>query len=310
MNADSSDIHRLLDEAFAGVDMTPELQDLKEELRGNLAARSAELQAKGRDAASAARTAVAELGSIPELIAAVGGDGGHGGTPLPPGAAAAEAARLHRVRPKPGFVVRASVLSVAILAFGFHVVFDLVQQRGAATSLDAQLWVIGFAILIAALVTDSLRQETAQHYPMPLARSVRWGLASGVLAAGVGYGLFFLWHQPPLGLLAAAIILALAGIMTMIALGVTQTNRLKPWALAQNRQYEIDDRFSQDPAAAARFGMYTVIIWIVAITLFVVLSIVVGFVWSWLALVAGLVVFFLVLARMLFAPSKGVQQKQ
>ena len=69
MNADSSDIHRLLDEAFAGVTMTPELQDLKEELRGNLAARSAELQAKGSDAASAARTAVAELGSIPELIA-------------------------------------------------------------------------------------------------------------------------------------------------------------------------------------------------------------------------------------------------
>src|SRR3954470_7632056 len=106
MNADSSDIHRLLDEAFTGVTMTPELQDLKEELRGNLAARSAELQATGRDAASAARPAVTELGSIPELIAAVsGGDG----TPLSPGAAAAEAARLHRVRPKPGFVIRATI---------------------------------------------------------------------------------------------------------------------------------------------------------------------------------------------------------
>ena len=34
------------------------------------------------------------------------------------------------------------------------------------------------------------------------------------------------------------------------------------------------------------------------------LSIAVGFVWSWLALVAGLVVFFLVLTRMLFAPTK------
>jgi len=305
MNADSSDIHRLLDEAFAGVTMTPELQDLKEELRGNLAARSAELQAKGRDAASAARTAVAELGSIPELIAAVRADGGgDAGTPLSPGAAAAEAARLHRVRPKPGFVVRASVLSVAILAFGFHVVYDLVEQHGAANSLDAQLWAIGFAVLVAALVTDSLHQETAQHYPMPLFRSVRWGLAAGFLAAGIGYGLFFFWHHPPLALLAAAIILALVGIMVMIALGVTQTNRLKPWALEQNRQYEIDDRFSQDPAAAARFGLYTVIIWIVAIALFVVLSIAVGFVWSWLALVAGLVVFFLVLTRMLFAPTK------
>ena len=300
MNADHSDIHRLLDEAFTGVAMTPELQDLKEELRGNLASRSGELQAKGMDASKAARTAVAELGDIPQLIASVGGDAG---TPLSPGAAAAEAARLHRVRPKSGFVVRASVLSVAILALGFHVVLDLVQQRTAST-LDAQLWSVGFAVLIAALVTDSLHQETAQHYPMPLPRSIRWGAASGFLAAGVAYGSFIFWHGAPLALLAAAIILTLAGVMAMIALGVTQTNRLKPWVLAQNRQYEIEDRFSKDPIAAARFGLYTVIIWIVAIALFVVLSIAVGFIWSWLALVAGLVVFFLVLSRMLFAPTK------
>jgi ABC-type multidrug transport system fused ATPase/permease subunit len=300
MNADSSDIHRLLDEAFAGVTMTPELQDLKEELRGNLAARSAELQASGKDAASAARTAVAELGSIPELIASVGGDGG---SPLTPGAAAAEAMRLHRVRPKPGFVVRASVLAVAILASALHIVLDVVQQRTAST-LDAQLWSVGFAVLVALLVTDSLHQETTQHYPMPLSRSIRWGTASGFLAAGVAYGTFFLWHGASLALLAAAVILAIAGVMAMIALGVTQTNRLKPWVLAQNREYELTDRFSHDPVAAARFGLYTVIIWIVAITLFVVLSILVGFAWSWLALVAGLVTFFLVLNRMLFAPTK------
>ena len=300
MNADHSDIHRLLDEAFTGVAMTPELQDLKEELRGNLASRSGELQAKGMDASKAARTAVAELGDIPQLVASVGGDAG---TPLSPGAAAAEAARLHRVRPKSGFVVRASVLSVAILAVGFHVVLDLVQQRTAST-LDAQLWSVGFAVLIAALVTDGLHQETAQHYPMPLPRSIRWGAASAFLAAGVAYGSFFFWHGAPLALLAAAIILTLAGVMAMIALGVTQTNRLKPWVLAQNRQYEIDDRFSKDPIAAARFGLYTVIIWIVAIALFVALSIAVGFIWSWLALVAGLVGFFLVLSRMLFAPTK------
>ena len=49
-----SDIHRLLDEAFAGVTMTPELQDLKEELRGNLPSRVDELQKSGMDAAKAA----------------------------------------------------------------------------------------------------------------------------------------------------------------------------------------------------------------------------------------------------------------
>lgn len=111
MNADTSDIHRLLDEAFAGVTMTPELQDLKEELRGNLPARSAELQGRGVDA-TAARTAAAELGDIPELIASVGDapDRQH----LSQGEAAAQAARLHRVRPKPAFVLRATFLSLVV----------------------------------------------------------------------------------------------------------------------------------------------------------------------------------------------------
>ena len=32
-------IHRLLDEAFAGIPLSPEVQDLKEEVRANLLAR-------------------------------------------------------------------------------------------------------------------------------------------------------------------------------------------------------------------------------------------------------------------------------
>jgi hypothetical protein len=299
MNADNSDIHRLLDEAFTGVTMTPELQDLKEELRGNLAARCAELHAKGMDAANAARTAVTEL-DIPQLIAGLEAEP----RATTPGAAAAELARLNRVRPKPGFVVRASILSVVLAAFALHIVVDLVTQKPADATLDPQLWIIGFGVVLAALVADSLHQETSVHFAMPLRRSIRWGAAAGFLATGIGYGLLFAWHLPALGLVAAGIILALAGTMAMIALGVTQTNRLKPWALAQNRQYEVDDRFSQDPIAAARFGIYTVIIWVLAITAFIVLSIAVGFVWSWLALVAGFVIFFLVLARMLFRPTK------
>ena len=39
------DVHRLLDEAFAGVLMTPDLQDLKEEMRANLVARTGEIEA-------------------------------------------------------------------------------------------------------------------------------------------------------------------------------------------------------------------------------------------------------------------------
>jgi hypothetical protein len=298
-----SDIHRLLDEAFAGVVMTPDLQDLKEELRGNLASRVEELDAKGTGSAKAAAQAVAEL-DIPQLIAGIEAEPGRATTP---GARAAEAARLHRVRPRPAFVVRASVLSVTLLACVLHIVVDLVTQPSEDGTLDAQLWTVGFGVLLAALIADSLHQETSTRYPMPVLRSIRWGLVSGFLATGIGYVVLFLWHQAALGLLAAGIILALAGVMAMIALGVTQTNRLKPWALAQARQYEAEDRFSQDPAAAARFGLFTVVIWTLAITAFVVLSITVGFAWSWLAIVGGFVVFFLVLAKMLFPVDKGSQ---
>lgn len=300
MNTDSSDIHRLLDEAFAGVAMTPELQDLKEELRGNLAARSAELQASGKDAATAARAAVAELGDIPQLIASVGG-ADH--PPLSGAAAAAEAVRLHRVRPKPLFVILATLFSLVIVASAVAVVLVAPHDLGNGFSGAFALPAV-FGVAIAALVDVSLRQETTQHFRMPSARAIGYGLAGGALGGGMATAVLYLWHLGSVGLLATAIVLVVAAVIAFIALGVTQTNRLKPWALAQNRQYEIEDGFSQDPAAAARFGLYTVIIWVLAIALFVVLSIVVGFVWSWLALVGGLVVFFLVLARMLFPPKK------
>ena len=71
----NTDIHRLLDEAFAGVDMTPDAQDLKEEVRANLVARTAELEAAGKSSSDAARDAIAELGDVPvgDLADGVGG---------------------------------------------------------------------------------------------------------------------------------------------------------------------------------------------------------------------------------------------
>ena len=53
------EIHRLLDEAFAGVEMTAEVQDLKEEMRGNLGVRVSELERQGAPGDQAARRAIA-----------------------------------------------------------------------------------------------------------------------------------------------------------------------------------------------------------------------------------------------------------
>ena len=68
----STDIHRLLDEAFAGVEMTPDAQDLKEEIRANLVARVDELEFSGRSSSDAAREAIAELGDVRDLLDGTG----------------------------------------------------------------------------------------------------------------------------------------------------------------------------------------------------------------------------------------------
>jgi len=61
-------IHRQLDEAFAGADMTAEVQDLKEEMRANLPVRVAEPGRTGPPADVAAQRAIAELGDIRSVI--------------------------------------------------------------------------------------------------------------------------------------------------------------------------------------------------------------------------------------------------
>ena len=64
----NTDIHRLLDEAFQGIEMTPDAQDLKEEVRANLVARADELEAAGVPPTEAAHRAIAELGDVRALL--------------------------------------------------------------------------------------------------------------------------------------------------------------------------------------------------------------------------------------------------
>jgi MFS family permease len=274
--------------------MTADLKDLKEELRGNLASRAAELEAKGTDAASAATTAFAELGDIHELIAGVGAESGSRTTT----AEGVIAAARNRVKPRPWYVVRAVLFSLVIAAGAAAVTLGALQLISWGV-----VGAVVLALAVGALTDDSLRQETSSHYRAPNARAIGWGLSSAAVAAGLSFGaLLFAGFE--VWLLVACITLALAGVVAFVWLGVTQTNRLKPWALDQQRSHEFEDRFSKDPAAAARFGMFTVVIWTLAITAFIVLSITVGFLWSWLAIVGGFVVFFLVLAKMLFPADK------
>jgi ABC-type glycerol-3-phosphate transport system permease component len=301
-SADTSNIHRYLDEAFAGVTMTSEMQDLKEELRGNLSAKVVELEAKGLNAPAAATAAFKDLGDIGDLIASVAGERASDGSPVVSDSWA-DATIRNRVRPKPGFVIRTVALSFVIAGSAIFFILGLAGVLGGDSVSLSLLALLGIALPVGIIVADSLRQETTQRYPLPAPRAILYGLASTVLLAGLWAAKVYVFEASGPGYLIAGVILTLGAILGFTALGVTQTNTNKPWVTALQKQTP-EDGFTKDPAAAARFGLYTVVIWILAFVLFIVLSVTIGFAWSWLALLGGFVVFFLVLARMLFPVEK------
>ncbi|MFI7427793.1 permease prefix domain 1-containing protein [Micromonospora sp. NPDC049836] len=286
----ATDLHRLLDQAFADVEMTPEVQDLKEEIRANLVARVADLERAGLSPAAAVQRATAELGDVRSLIDEMASA---------PDSPASAWARL-RVRPKPGFLVRTVVLAaVAVAALAVLVLAAL----DVAVPDPARLAAIAAVALPAGLiVADALRQETTMSYPMPGRRAAGYGAATTVALAGAGAAWRYLTGAE-LPWLIGGVLAVVAAAVAFTYLGATQTNRHKPWVRHhQAAHQDVGDRFTTDPAAAARFGIYTLTLWLVAIAAFVVLGFTVGWAWSWLALVGGFAAMMLVLARMLFPP--------
>ncbi len=295
----NTDIHRLLDEAFRDVEMTPDAQELKEEVRANLVARVEELEASGVAAGAAAQRAIVELGDVRILLGET--DAAASGPRVNPWST--EAMARHRVRPQPGFVVRTVVLSlVATLAL---VVFVLgvfaVVPIGIAGLLGLGLAV---SVPLGFVAADSLRQETTMNHPLPAGRAIGFGLATfGVLEA-LSLGAVFAIDFEAVWLVVTAALLLVASIALFGWLGATQTNRHKAWARRSQADYP-PNRFEEEPETAARFGIYTAVIWTVTFAVIVVLVLTVGWWWALLAFVGGVAVMMLVLARMMFGPRKS-----
>ncbi len=293
-------VHRILDQAFAGVELTPEVQDLKEEIRANLVERIAELQVTGHAPDDAVRIAVDEVGDLRAVVAEVAA-----GATTPAAVSSVAGAwaaherivALHRVRPRPAFVVGAVVLS-AMLATALTLVVLAALDVVAMSTGSAVLKAVAGALVGGGLVTVSLLQETTSHYPMPLRRAAAWGAAAlaGILALELG--VLFAGDTDRLGLLEAAILLAVAATAALVTLGVTQTNRTKGWV--RDVATGAPDQFTQDPATAARFGLYTGVLWLAAFGGMVAVGLTAGWLWSWVPLLAALLVEMLLLARMLF----------
>ena len=295
---DTEALHRLLDEAFAPYPVTTETLDLKQEVRGNLTARAAELVAGGSTPVDAARRAIAELGDVGILLGETPTD-----APLATESWVAEQ-RRNRVRPKPAYALRtallAGVLAVVILVLKFEV-FGLLAVAPVLSIAAIPV----AAALVGWIVFDALRQETTQNYPFSRPTAIAFGVAAALLTVGVGSVVQVVLKPDLLWMLVAGGAVV-AAIVLFTYLGVTSTNRRKPWALRlMNGQGNVPNAFDNDQATAARFGIYTAGIFTVALAVFIVLTVTIGWGWSWLAIVGGFVLMLLVLARMLFPPAKA-----
>jgi len=124
-----------------------------------------------------------------------------------------------------------------------------------------------------------------------------------LVLAGLACGWLYL-RGGGIGWVVGGIVPVLAGAGLLSYLGATQTNRHKQWVMRMAESHAaVGNRFTEDPSAAARFGIYTVVVWIVALAGFVLLTLTVGWLWSWLAIVGGVVVMMILVARMLFVPT-------
>jgi len=292
----NTDIHRLLDEAFAGVEMTPDAQDLKEEVRANLVARVAELEASGRPPAEAARTAISELGDVRELL----GEQDAVQAVTSNGYAALQ--QRHRVRPKTGFVVRVVVWSIAAVV---GIVLAVLGATGVLPlPIGPEIGLFGLAsTALGLLVGDSLAQETTTNHPMPEKRAGGYALATFLAAYGLGFGLLVGTGALPVWGIVFAALGVIAAIILFAFLGASQTNRHKAWVRqAQHDAPRVGNRFEEEPETAARFGIYSAVIWLVTFAVIAVLVFTVGWWWALLAFVGGFAAMMLVLARMLFGP--------
>lgn len=290
----SLNIHRLLDEAFAGVEVTDEVQDLKEEIRGNLVARVAELESVGVPPAEAAHRAMLEVGDVRAIVDEMAEAGG----PKSPW-------QRQRVRPRPAYVVRTVLLALAGVAAVFTFAALIVGAwTGPTPGVDQAVLTAVVGLIGAALVADGLRQETTSNYPVTRARAIGYAGATAAGLGALGSGAAYVATND-LPWLLAGVALSVASITGFAYLLATQTNRHKPWLVREmQRHTEAGDRFERDPAAASRFGIYTASIWLVALASFVVLGFTAGWAWSWLALLGGLVAMMVTLARMLFEPAR------
>ena len=283
---------QFVESLWASYEETARLIDFKAELAGNLDEKINSLVKKGMDEEEAFQKAAAELGDISSL---------------------ADEMALQKKQE----VLEEAFMDIrhymdtkrilAYIAFGLVFLFGIIVAVISLYAVDidtaaapvAQKWTAFFGVLlgfipvsIAGLTFMGLTQELPDLYPLPTKRALWYSAAALLLIMGL---LIFpltwfstldsLENHSIVAALGTLIPFALPSIALFVYLGLSEKDRSKPWMRKRREEEMKNYSFASDPAMAAKFGMYSGALWMLAIALFLLLGFIIGFKYSWLTFV-------------------------
>ncbi|MCL2159769.1 MAG: permease prefix domain 1-containing protein [Oscillospiraceae bacterium] len=275
-----------VDRLFADYEDTPEIRDFKEEIAGNLKERIKELVSKGIGEEKAFDQAAAELGDITAIADNVGKKKRN------------EAIwQMYMGAKVP--LTKKTAAGLALASGLLLVCVGLVLIAFFGNTGEAWPYYVSVLALSAACglyAYFGLAQETTAHYPMKRGRALAYGVVCfvGFLGAGLAAVSFLVDGFEMSAALGIKMALILPAICALIFLLATETTRQKPWLRAMaEREIENSMKLHMDmvdPVRAARFGVASGGLWVLAAAVFATLGLVFGWQHSWLVFLFALAI--------------------
>jgi hypothetical protein len=300
-----------VDSLFKGYEETAALADFKEELLGNLNAKIENLVKTGVDEKTAFTKVSAELGDVSVLADELS---------LKKRKEVFEEFFMDIRQYMPTMRVVAYIIFGALAFFGIVVaVIVLFATKSAGVKFNAPVdWTSFFAVMMPFLTASiagftflGVTQELPSMYPVSKKRGAWYAAAAGLIAFGLFnmpviyfsskiegfsvHGIHIENFEMLIPVISLMIPFILPGIGILVFLGLTEKDRLKPWAKEfRNKAVKKEMEMWSDPVAASRFGMFSGAIWIFAIGFFILLGFLIGFKFSWLVFIFAVAVQLLV----------------
>lgn len=276
------DIREYIDALFSSYEETNSLIDFKEELESNLMERINSLKKKGLGQEEAYEKATVELGDVSDL---------------------ADELSMKKKQEVFSEMYMSTRSYIKPWRMAIYVIFGAGIGFGVIIGIAAWLFSKDIQALLGSLLVFSevsslgliylgLTQETAGRDAMPWKRALWYVVASGFFIFGI-IVFVMTYYAKGAGLphaVSTLMVFALPGLALGVFLLLTEKDRSKPW-VAELRKKELEralHRFGS-PGQQERFGLISGAIWIGGISLFVLLTLLIGIKFSWCALAAALV---------------------